>query len=81
MASLTPLLSAGTFAGRVCLVRGQCWCRVVSERNVRKGTKAIPGRNGEAPAIERDWLHKLGEMADRIRLFASDATLLKTSAT
>ena len=78
---LTPLLSAGTFVGSVRLVRGQCWCHVVSERNVHKGTTTAPGRNGEAPAMERDLLYTLGEVNDRIRLFASDATLLKTSAT
>lgn len=46
---------------------------------MRKGTVAIPGRNSEGPAMERVWLYRLDEVAERIRPFPSGATLLKTS--
>ena len=42
-----PPSAAGACVGRARLVRDYRWRRVVSERNVRNGTRAVPGRTAE----------------------------------
>jgi len=74
-----PSSAVGAIAGRGRLVRVHYWRRVRSERNLRTGTRAA--RNSAAMATERDWLYEMGELAERIRAFSCEATLLNLSAT